>query len=198
VPKQHPGARARRQKAGRKQADQARDQQAADGLSHQERRQLRSVARAREAAARQRRGGLRHLVIVAAGTIAAMAVVAAALGLASAIKAANEQGTAGTFVPGNQPCFTRGGCAWSGTFQPRDGGIVQHVAYDGTLPAGAPPGMGYPAIRPAGSHIVYPPHGSRAWVTDLLMMVLVGGAVGAMLWIIPLGSGERETSGVVV
>jgi hypothetical protein len=201
VAKQHSDASARPRKVSRRQADQARAQLAAGGLSHQERRQLRSVTSARDSAARRRRGELRHLLIVAAGTIAAMAVAGAALGLVPAIEAASRQGTAGTFVPGNQPCITSGrtGCAWSGTFRPRNGAIVQHVSYDGTLPADAAGGSGVPAIYPEGSsHIVYPPHGSRAWVTDLLVMVLIGGIAGLLLWIFPIGLGERETSGAII
>jgi hypothetical protein len=36
------------------------------------------------------------------------------------------------------------------------------------------------------------------WVSDLLLMVLVGGVVGFLLWISPLGLGEHETSGAIV
>jgi hypothetical protein len=192
---------ARRRKVSRRQADEAREQLAAGGLSHQERRKLRSVTGAWDAAARRRRREFRHLVIVAAGAMAAMAVVAAAVGLVSAIEAAGGQGAAGTFVVGNQPCLRyRGGCAWSGTFQSRDGNIVQHVAYDGTLPADAGGGSSVPAIQPggSGSHVVYPPHGSHAWVSDLLLMALVGGIVGLLLWISPLGLGAHETGGAIV
>ena len=77
VGKEHPDARARPPKVSRKQAEQAREKLAEGGLSHQERRKLRGVTAAREAAERRRRGGLRHFVIVAVGTIAVMAVVAA-------------------------------------------------------------------------------------------------------------------------
>jgi hypothetical protein len=194
------GPPGRRRKVSRKQAEEAREQLAAGGLTHQERRKLRSVAGARDAAARRRRGQFRHLVFVGGGVIAAMAVVAAAVGLIPAIEASSGQGTAGTFVVGTQPCFRyRAGCAWSGTFQSPDGVTVQHVNYDGTLPAGAGGGSSVPAIYPAGgSHIVYPPHDSHAWVFDLVLMVLVGGVVGLLLWISPLGLGEHETSGVVV
>jgi hypothetical protein len=156
------------------------------------------VTRISEAAADRRHREFRRFLIVAAGAIAAMAVVAAALGLVPAIEAASRQGTAGTFVPGNQPCLTNrgGGCAWSGTFRSRDGATVQHVSYDGTLPAS---GSSVPAIYPGGSSdVVYPPHGSRAWVTDLLVMVLIGGIVGLLLWISPLGLGRSDQSGAVV
>jgi hypothetical protein len=198
VAKQHSHAPARQRNVSRKRADEAREQLAAGGLSHQERRKLRSVAAARDAAARRRRGEFRHLVIVATGTIAAMALVAAAVGLVSAIEAANREGVAGTFVPASQPCFGSRGCVWSGTFRSGDGGTVQHVTYDGTLPTGAGGGSSVPAIEPAGSHIVYPPHGSHAWVSDLLLMVLAGGVVGLLLWIIPLGPGGREPGGAIV
>ena len=56
-----------------------------------------------------------------------------------------------------------------------------------------------PAIYPGGeSHIVYPPRDSHAWVSDLLLAVLVGGVVGFLLWLIPVGLGGRETGGAVV
>jgi hypothetical protein len=172
------------------------EQPAPGGLSHQERRRLRSVTAAREAAARRRRSEFRHLIIVAAGTLAAMAVVAGAVGLVSAIESSSGQGAPGTFVVG-KPCLsTRGGCMWSGTFRSRHGGTVQHVDYDGSLPADAGGGSSVPAIDPGGSHIVYPPHGSHAWLSDVLLMVLVGGVVGLLLWISPLGL--REARGAVV
>ena len=190
---------ARRRKVSRRQAEEAREQLAAGGLSHQERRTLRSVTGAWNSAARRRRGEFRHLIIVGAGTIAVMAVVGATLGFVPAIEASSGQGTPGTFIVGNQPCASRHACGWSGTFQSRDGDTVQHVTYDGTLPAGASRGSSFPAIAPSGfSHIVYPPHGSGAWVDDLVLMVLIGGIVGLLLWLFPLGFGGRETAGTVV
>jgi hypothetical protein len=193
VGKQHSDPHARQRKVSRTQASEAREHLAAGGLSHQERRRLRSQLSARAAAARQRRGEFKHILIITTGVLAAMAVVGAALGLVPAIEAANGQGTAGTFVVGNQQCIRpRGGCGWSGTFQSQDGVTVQHVTYDGTLPAGAGGGSSVPAIYPSGgSHIVYPPHGSHAWVDDLVLMVLIGGGVGLFLWITPLGLGGR-------
>lgn len=128
-----------------------------------------------------------------------MAVVAGASGLVPAIDAASGQGAAGTFVAGNKPCIRyRGGCAWSGTFRSRNGGTVQHVAYDGTLPADAGGGSGVPAIESGGSHLVYPPHSSLAWVSDLLLMVLAGGIAGILLWLSPLGLGKHEPGGAIV
>jgi hypothetical protein len=195
--RQHAAGSARPAKVSRKQADEAREQLAAGGLSHQERRKLRAVAAARDEAERRRRGKFRHLVIVAIGTIAAMAVVAAAGGLVQAIEASSGQGTAGTFVVGKPCFFARSGCVWSGTFRSRDGGTMQHVRYDGTLPANAGRGSSIPAVQPAGSHVVYAPR-TRAWITDVLLMLLVGGVVGFVLWISPLGLGARETRGAVV
>ena len=153
---------------------------------------------ARDSAARRRRGEFRHLVIVAVGAVAAMAVVASAVGLVSAIEAASGQGAAGTFVVGSHQCFVSRGCAWSGMFLPRDGSAVQHVVYDGTLPPGTGGGSNVPAVESGGSHIVYPPHGSHAWVSDLLLMVLVGGVVGFLLWLSPLGLGGRQPDGAIV
>jgi hypothetical protein len=198
VSKQHSHPPPRQQKVSRSQAHDAREQLAAGGLSHDERRKLKAVAGARDAAASRRRGEFKRIVIIAAGAIAAMAIVGAALGLVPAIAAASRQGTPGTFTVGSQPCMTRG-CYWSGTFQSQGGATVGHVTYDGTLPAGAGAGSGVPALYPAGgSHVVYPPHGSDAWITDLVLVVLVGAIVGFGLWISPVGLGRRETAGAVV
>jgi hypothetical protein len=138
-------------------------------------------------------------MIVATGAIAAMAIVAGVVGLVAAVEAAGGQGATGTFVQGNQVCVNlRFGCAWSGTFRPRSGGTVQHVVYAGTLPAGTGPGMGVPAIQPAGSHTVYPPHGSDRWITDLVLMIFIGGLVGFLLWLSPLGLRDRGPRGAIV
>jgi hypothetical protein len=127
-----------------------------------------------------------------------MAVAGGALGLIPAIEAASGQGTVGTFIVGSQPCFTRGGCPWLGTFRSPGGAIVEHVTYDGTLPAYAAGGSGVPAVEPGGSHIVYPPRSSTAWLSDLSIMVLAGAVVGLLLWLSPLGLGEHEPGGAVV
>jgi hypothetical protein len=194
--KQRSDARARQQRIKRRQADQARQHVDPDGLSHQDRRKLRSETSAQDTAARRRRGAFRHLIIVAAGTVAAMAVVGAAVGLVSAIEASSGQGAAGTFIVGNQLCLNhRVGCMWPGTFRSQNGSTVQHVQYDGTLPPGE---SSVPAIDPGGgSHTVYPPHGSQAWVGDLLWTVLIGAVVGFLLWISPLGLGRHETGAIV-
>jgi hypothetical protein len=139
-------------------------------------------------------------MILVGGTLAAMAVVAATVGLVPAIEAASGQGVAGTFVAGNKPCLMyHRGCGWSGTFRARGGDTVQHVTYEGTLPAGAGGGSSVPAIYPSGgSHMVYPPRGTHVWITDVVLMVIVGGVVGCLLWIMPFGLGRREPAGAVV
>ncbi len=198
--KQRSGPASRQPKVSRRQADEARAQLAAGGLSHQQRRKLRAVTGAWDSAASQRRSQVRHLGIVLGGTLVAMALVAVFNGLVPAIEAANGHGTAGTFTAGSQPCISRRvGCRWSGTFRSADGVTLRHVAYDGTLPAGDGGGSSVPAVFPGGAvHVVYPRGSSRAWITDVLVMVLVGGIVGFLLWIMPLGLGKRETPGAVV
>jgi hypothetical protein len=179
-------------KVSRKQVSEARRQLAAGGLSHDERRRLHSVTQAWDAGHSRHRAG-RRFVIVAGGTLAVMAVVGAALGLIPAIQAASGRGTPGTFIVGAPACAsTRGGCVWSGTFQQQDGSAIQHVSYGGTLPASAGPGSSIPAVQPDGSHIVYPPHGSHQWISDLLIMLLAGCVVGFGLWASPLGLGRRD------
>ena len=192
--KQHSGAPVRHTKVSRSQASEAREELASGGLSHQERRRLRSVIRTRDENESRRRLEFRHVTIVVAGALLAVVVVGATVGLVSAVQAAGGRGTAGTFVVGFRSCVRRGGCIWVGTFRPKDGGTVPDVSYGGTLPVDAGPGMSFPAIDPGGSYYVYPPHGSTTWVYDLLLMAIVGGAVGFLLWISPVGLGRRNTS----
>jgi hypothetical protein len=196
VPKQqHSHPPARKRKVGKKQADEARQQLAAGGgLSHQERRQLRSVANARDALARRRRGEFRHIVIIAAGALAGMAIVGAALGLPAALEASSGEGMAGTFIVENQPpCLNhRVGCLPAGIFRSKNGVTIQHVGFAGTLPSFAPPGTSIPAVDPGGSNTAYPPRDSATWVHDVLWMVLVGTIVGSLLWLFPIGTSERE------
>jgi hypothetical protein len=73
-------------KVGRRQAREARAELGAGGLSHQERRRLRSITRGRDDAARRRRLERRHTVIVIVGALAAMAVVGVSFGLVPAAR----------------------------------------------------------------------------------------------------------------
>jgi hypothetical protein len=192
--KQHSGPPARQTKVSRRQADKARDELAAGGLSHQERRKLRSVIRIRDEAALRRGLEFKHIVIALAGALAAMAVVAFLVGLVSAIDAARGDGTAGTFVVKSEVCIRRAGCTWTGTFRPPDGDSVPALAYTDVVPPAAPRGMSIPVIEPPGSDYVYPRHDSLRWISDLAIMVVVGGAVGFLLLISPLGLGGPRPS----
>jgi hypothetical protein len=191
---QHSGAPARQTKVSRRQASDARAQLAGGGLSHQERRRLRSIIRAWDETAPRRSLEFRHVIVAVAGAVVAMAVVVVSIGLVSAIKAARGQGTTGTFVVNSQSCSARTGCTWIGTFRPPDGDEVPGVVYEGSLPAGSGPGTDVPAIEPDGSHYVYAPPGSHAWIGDLLPVVIVGGAVGFVLWLFPVGLRRRKTA----
>jgi hypothetical protein len=123
-----------------------------------------------------------------------MAVVGALVGLVPAIEASGGHGTPGTFVATFHSCRRNTGCAMAGNFQSADGGKVPDVVYAGALPADAGPGMSFPAIRPAGSEYVYPPHGTNRWVFDLLLTLLLGAAVGFLLLASTLGLRGRKTS----
>jgi hypothetical protein len=192
--KQRSGPPVRQTKVSRRQAREAREQLAADGLSHQERRRLRSLIRSRDAVAGRRSREFRHITIVLAGALAAMAVIAVLVGLRSAIKAASGQGTTGTFVAGYQWCSHRTGCALVGTFRSPNGATVPDVIYAGVLPARGGAGMSFAAIEPGRSDYVYPPHGSTVWISDLVFMAVIGAAVGFLLWLSPLGLRRRNTS----
>jgi hypothetical protein len=197
--KQHSGPPVRQTKVSRRQASAAREQLAADGLSHQERRKLRSVIRTRDEAEVRRGLEFKHIVIAVAGTVVAMAVIAVCVGLVPAIEAARGQGTTGTFFVRSETCVRRGGCMWQGTFRPADGDSVPAIANTDAVPPNAGPGTSFPVIQPAGSRYVYPRHGSLRWLSDLLLMLVVGGAVGFVLLVSPLGLRMRkpDPTGVV-
>jgi hypothetical protein len=123
-----------------------------------------------------------------------MAIVAVSFGLVPAIEAALGGGVAGRFTVQNQVCVRRAGCQWVGTFQPRNGSAIADLAYGGTMPDSDGPGSVIPARHPAG-HYVYALHGTHTWVQDLLITLVIGTAVGFLLWLSPLGSGGRDPEG---
>jgi hypothetical protein len=186
---------ARPPRVGRRQAAQARDELAAKGLSHQDRRRLRAVLRSRAVAAGKRRGRLRHLAIVLVGALVAMIIAAASFGLISAIDAASGGGVTGTFVVSHQVCSVKTGCQWVGTFHGANGDVVAGLAYGGLLPTGDGSGSSMAVRYPGGSDQVYALHGSHTWVFDLLTTLVIGAAVGAALWISPLGDSRRNPEG---
>jgi hypothetical protein len=179
----------------RRLAQQAREELAAGGLTHQERRRLRAVLRSRDIAGRKRRSRLRHMAIVAAGSIVAMAITAASFGLIPAIEAAQGGGVTGSFVVSHRVCSSKTGCQWVGTFDGAHGDVISGLAYAGVLPAGDGPGSTIAVRYPGGSDQVYALHGSHTWVFDLLITLVVGAAVGAALWVSPLGDGGRNAAG---
>ncbi len=187
---------ARSPQVSRRQAQQAREELAAGGLSHQERRRLRAVLRSRAIAGRKRRGRLRRLAIVVVGAIVAMAITAASFGLIPAIEAARGGGVTGSFVVGNRVCSSKTGCQWAGTFYGAHGDVIPGLAYGGVLPAGDGPGSAIAARYPGGTDQVYALHGSHTWVFDLLITLVVGAAAGAALWVSPLGDGGRKPAAV--
>ncbi len=164
----------------------------AGGLSHKERHKLVSEVRAADEAASRRGLETRHIVITVAGTLAAMAVVRLLVGLVPAIHAASGQGTLGTFVVQPQLCVR---CTnTSGDFRYPDGNVVQDVVYAGALPSGTHPGMSIAAIRPGNSNFAHPPHGSIRWVSDLLITVVIGCAVGLLLLASTIGLRMRRSA----
>jgi hypothetical protein len=189
-------APARPPRVSRRQAQQAREELAVGGLSHQQRRRLRAVIRSRAGAATRRRERRRHLAIVTAGAIVAMAITALSFGLVPAIDAAVGGGVTGSFVVSHQVCSPKTGCQWVGTFHASGGAVITGLAYGGLLPAGDGPGSAIAARYPRGSDVVYALHGSHTWVFDLLITLVVGAAVGGALWISPLGDSGRSPEGV--
>jgi hypothetical protein len=179
----------------RRQAEEARAALAAGGSSHQEQRRLRSITRTRDDAERRRRLAFRHAVIVVAGAVVAMAVVAVSFGLVPAIVAATGHGVRGSFIVGELNCVRRYGCTWVGTFRGANGVVVPDVAYEGILPPGTNPGQIIPSRYP-GSGRAYALSGSHTWITALLLTIFAGAAVAAGLWVSPLGRRTRDPASV--
>jgi hypothetical protein len=188
------GAAARRSKVSRRDARLAREELAAGGLSHHDRRRLRAITRAWELASQRRHREFRHLVIVVLSGIAAMAVIGAALGFVPAIEAASGHGATGTFVVASFSCGRRVGCRWVGTFEAGDD-VVPGVVYEGTLPTGTGPGSRIPARYP-GADQAYALQGSHTWALDLIPMLLLGSAVAFIAWLVVGVRGQRATSAV--
>ena len=125
-----------------------------------------------------------------------MAITALSFGLIPAIEAASGKGVIGTLTVSHQVCSSKSGCQWVGTFQARGGTVFSGLAYAGSLPPGDGPGSAIAARYPGGSDQVYALHGSHTWVFDLLITLAIGAAVGAALWISPLGGGPVNPEGV--
>jgi hypothetical protein len=193
---QRTGTPARPPWVDRRQAQQAREELAGGGLSHQERRRLRAVLRSQAEAERKRRGSLKHLAIAMTGAIVAMAIVALSFGLVPAIEAAQGGGVTGSFVVNDRVCSAKTGCQWVGTFYGPPGDVIPGLAYGGILPAGDGPGSKVAVRYPGGSDDVYALHGSHTWVFDLLITLVIGAAVGTALWISPLGDRRGNPEGV--
>jgi hypothetical protein len=194
--RQHRGTPARPQELSRRQAQQARAELAAGGLSHQERRRLRRLLQLRADAARRQRGRLRHLAIVATGAVVAMAIAALSFGLVPAIEAAVGGGATGSFVVSHRVCSAKVGCQWVGTFTAANGTVTSGLGYGGLLPGGDGPGSTIAVRYAGGTDQVYALHGSHTWVFDLLITLVIGAAAGGALWISPLGDSGRNPEGV--
>jgi hypothetical protein len=188
--------RARPAHVSRRLARRAGAQLDAGDLDHRQQRMLRAVLRERTIAVRQRRRRIRRVTIAVAGAIIAMAITALSFGLVPAIEAALGEGATGSFVVSEQVCSSRAGCQWVGTFQAGNAAPVVGLAYGGSLPAGDGPGSTIPVRYPGGTDQVYAVHASHTWVFDLLITLAIGMAVGAALWISPLGAGPRNPEGV--
>jgi hypothetical protein len=120
-------------------------------------------------------------IVWGASLIAAVGIgVLAALYLAPALRAANGEGTHGTWVA--QRCVAaRGSCTWSGEFLRADGTVVlAHARYTGDL-TGVHPGWRTPALDSGASDEVYPAHGSTRWEHDVIGLAASFAAVVALL-----------------
>jgi hypothetical protein len=169
----------------------AADRAPARDRTKAERRRERRLARERAERRRRRRLELGHDALALGGALAAMAVIAVAFAVWPAISAARGDGTPGTFTIAGQECARRAGCVWVGSFESRTGQVTPHVTYDGNLPASDQPGQQVAAVYPGGDHAVFGPH-SAYWAPAIVLMLIVGGAVGFGLWVSPLCEGKRR------
>jgi hypothetical protein len=176
------GTAARRNKVHRRDAQLAREELAAGGLSHKDQRRLRAITRAWELASQRRRLEFRHLVIAGVVWIAVLVITGVLVGFMPAIEAANGNGTAGTFVVSSYVCYRRTGCGWVGTFE-APGEAVPNVTYQGILPASTNPGSRIPARYP-GEGQAYALRGSHTWALDLIPMLLISSVAALLVWLI--------------
>jgi hypothetical protein len=183
-------AAARRSKARHRAARLARAEPDAGHPPNHDERRMQTVTDRREQPRRRRHREFRHLMIAVVSGVAVMAVSGAALGLVPAIEAARGNGTIGTFVVGSQPCIPhRAGCAYTGTFDGPGGEVVNHVAYVGSPPARS--GASSIPARYTGYQQAYPLRSSRTWALDLVFMLLIGSVAGFLVWLLPVGLGQR-------
>ena len=101
----------------------------------------------------------------------------------------------GTFTVSPAGVFIEGGLPVGGDVPGPRRSRVRGLAYSGILPPGDGSGWVIPARYPGGSDQVYALHGSHTWVFDLLITLAISTAVGAALWISPLGAGARNPEG---
>jgi hypothetical protein len=69
--------------------------------------------------------------------------------------------------------------------------VLPNVTYQGDLAMDTIPGTRIPA-RYTGYHQAYALRSSHTWAWDALIMLLIGGAVGFLLWLTPVGMGQRS------
>jgi hypothetical protein len=165
-------------------------------LSHEERRRLHAVLTSRRESERRRGRRLKRTGIVLGGAIAAMVIAGAAFGVVPAIDASLGGGVTGSFTVQQDVCAhgNRGEpatCTWMGIFRPGDGSVARELDYGGIMPAGDGPGSVIQARYPGGP-AAYALHGSHTWVPDLVITLVISAAVGFLLWVSPLGSGDSK------
>lgn len=130
--------------------------------------------------------------------IAAVLVVYAGIGLPPAISVALGHGTHGSFTAeqftasGRVSGSNRGSGSWTGTFTSADNArVIKDVPYDGSLP-GAVPGTEVPALYLGGD--AYAAHGSKEWLSDLLVLILGVAILIGWCWQVPFRYRRRRGS----
>ena len=124
-------------------------------------------------------GRNRLLARLIVGVLSALLLFVTATHLEPAIRAGLRDGTHGHWVATTKHCV-RSACTWIGRFVSPNGHVLLSSAqYAGRLPAGIHAGTSLAALFPGGSGLVYPPSGSDAWISLLVVLAL---AVIGLYW----------------
>lgn len=132
----------------------------------------------------------RRYFLTLAGLVCAVTLVAGALGIGPAIRAAHGAGVHGAFIARDLRC-TKAGCIWTGSFKPAAGHLVPDAGYGDVAPPGTHTGTAIPALYPPGSKDVFAASNSRSWQLFLMMMAAGSGGLAVVLLPGPVRSIRR-------
>jgi hypothetical protein len=131
------------------------------------------------------------VVLVLIPVIGLSALVGGAISIVPAVRAAAGHGTRGYFVAGSEFCG-RYGCSWAGEFKLPGGRVTRRdVTFDGSH-HGMRVGSVVPALDTGDASDVFPRHGSRRWIADVLMTPAGAAVLVLWVWRVPLRAIRRR------